>query len=74
MIGFRVTLVVAGALAAPFVAVYWINAVYQLALSFGWDAAAAGLAGGVMGLGAVVLAVVLVVCEYGDNDQGEGGA
>ena len=62
--GLKVTLVAAGALAVPFVMVYWINAVYQLALSFGWDGAAAGLAGGVMGLGAVVLVVVLVVAEY----------
>ena len=30
--GLKVTLVAAGALVAPFVVVYWINAVYQLAL------------------------------------------
>ena len=58
---FKVTLVAAGALVAPFVIVYWIDAVYQLALSCGWDGPVAAMAGGVMGLGAVILAVALVV-------------
>ena len=72
--GLKVALIAAGTLAAPFVAVYWINAVYQLALSFGWDGPVAAMAGGVMGLGAVILAIAIVVCEYSDSDQGEGGA